>query len=72
MATARETFVAPLECTDACGGNGYIDCWDCGGSGWVEVALDDMTDDEEVCRTCHGEGGWRCPACVAREEAVTP
>jgi DnaJ-class molecular chaperone len=56
-----------LQCTSACGGNGYIDCWDCGGLGEVEVPDDDMTEMWVRCRTCGGRGGWACPACEQRE-----
>lgn len=56
-----------LECSEACGGNGFIDCWDCGGSGMVTIPDDDITDVDVECSTCGGNGGWRCPACKERE-----
>lgn len=38
----------------------WHDCYNCGGEGYVEP--DDWQDDEdEVCGTCSGEGGWPCP-----------
>lgn len=55
------------KCSEACGGNGYIDCWDCGGSGQVEVPDDDMTTVTTKCGTCLGDGGWPCRVCEARE-----
>jgi hypothetical protein len=56
MSTASEM----PECR--CDGNGWIECWDCGGSGEVMVMLDDITEDVEDCRTCSGHGGFSCPA----------
>lgn len=60
----RET---PTECSEACGGNGWIDCWDCGGSGTVTIPDDDVTDIDIECVTCLGNGGWRCQVCELRE-----
>jgi hypothetical protein len=59
--------MSDLECSEACGGNGYIDCWNCGGEGQIEVPDDDITDTWATCGICRGEGGWPCPACEARE-----
>jgi hypothetical protein len=54
------TVEQQAECS--CDGNGWIDCWDCGGEGEVTVALDDLDDDVDACPTCDGNGGWPCPA----------
>lgn len=36
----------------------WSDCWDCGGEGFVTIAEDDMTEGEDTCDTCDGNGGW--------------
>ena len=58
----------PDECPEECGGNGYIDCWNCDGDGAAEVTDDEMTICEEECNVCNGLGCWECPVCEAREE----
>lgn len=58
----------PSVCSEECGGNGWIDCWECGGDGIVCVPDDDMTEIESTCMTCVGHGGFRCPVCAARDE----
>lgn len=64
---SAQASAPPSECSEECGGNGWIDCWECGGDGIVCVPDDDMTEIESACVTCAGRGGWRCPVCVARE-----
>lgn len=66
------------ECTNPqphaewCDGNGWTDCWDCGGEGGYHDCGDDCCphldpEPETNCDTCDGTGRIECPACeVAR------
>jgi hypothetical protein len=44
------------------------ECWNCGGTGFVEPA-DWQDGDEEPCGHCRGRGGWPCP--LLREGACS-
>ncbi len=45
----------------------WVECWDCGGEGWIDEYEDDAinySEGEEYrrCSNCSGEGGWlECP-----------
>ncbi len=60
-------------CSECGNGREWIDCWMCGGAGYIESYEDDpmwyrpgQTDD---CEVCDGAGGWYyCHSC----KAVTP
>lgn len=60
----------PPTCSEECGGNGWIQCWDCGGAGGYHDCGDDCCpclspEPNVVCTTCSGAGIWQCPACGA-------
>jgi hypothetical protein len=43
----------------------FLECWECGGDGWIEVEDDDFCSGEthiELCQGCNGKcGSWHCP-----------
>ena len=38
--------------------DGWIECWNCGGEGWVEDD-DPEWQANEKCEICEGRGGWQ-------------
>lgn len=51
-----------------CDGNGWIDCWYCGGEGDYHDCGEDTCccaepdfDERIDCDECGGKGGWPCP-----------
>lgn len=46
-------------CGSSCG---WLDCWDCGGTGEIvderDWTLGGLIDASEPCRNCEGYGGW--------------
>lgn len=73
-------FFETAEGTEAqckkCGGSvDWEECWDCGGEGVTHHDCGEDTcccinpQDNVVCDTCNGEGGWyRCPTCEFQEK----
>lgn len=68
------------ECTNPqphaewCDGNGYTECWDCGGEGGYHNCGDDCCPHvnpelETDCDTCGGNGRIECPACEVSRRA---
>lgn len=55
----------------------WVDCYECGGAGEVEVYDDDPLwydpDDTESCQLCAGDGGrWICDNTACKQGTVTP
>ncbi len=56
-----------MEIACCCDGNGWVDCWMCGGDGGFHDCGEDVCccldkeDLNETCSECGGRGGFPCP-----------
>jgi hypothetical protein len=57
----------PREHITDCDGNGYVDCWHCGGEGWYDDDDAEMYEADCApqirCVECNGRGVLTCPGC---------
>lgn len=63
MSGAQRPTPATFDHLADCDGNGFVDCWKCGGDGEYDAPIDDCTDELATCDECNGAGGFVCPAC---------